>query len=557
MSWYKGVAVDSTTLNMADHADCSWLNGRSISTQVGVTVAVESVGKALKGNGCDVSLVATHGGTTGTEVWFQLASSQPAYPLATASASSQPAYPLATGSASSQPAYPLATASASSQPAYPLAAVTGAQPAYPLLPGASPAANAARPSYPLSSSQGDATAYPPMPGGARASATQPAYPTLGVTTASDIQPAYPAMPPTDRPAFDDIMASAHVHTRPRVNTFDHAAADSDTTGNSSASSSSSSSNNMMRDVAAAWLVPTLNVIVQMFICQAIGGSSMNKWLMVLAWTLIGCPVAAFGFAMLSTRAAQYESRMTFTAAVVAILSIVWVNSFGIPLAMLEGKQNVIEAMLAPSRSATVACYKNNTQTFTSASVNFIFLQDASWSVDYSVLDRQKVTSEPETNDDGARTGRYFNYCVAPIVYKGNVPCNYNMWAICYMETPKGSAIGTTCDATSARLCGWDNPGNGVVLRPTVPGETFFVEVPDDELTLYNKALTLADTTGTTTVPKVMVLYGATSPSELDDESDVIDNLSDTLMISSTVTYAAVALIVVLVVYVKNGCNNYE
>jgi hypothetical protein len=261
----------------------------------------------------------------------------------------------------------------------------------------------------------------------------------------------------------------------------------------------------------------------------------TSWMWVLLWTLAIGPLVMFVLLALFLKLLSSVFNQQFNrennGTVLFTLFWVWIVMFALatctPYAWAHSRLIAAQRLTMPSKLARYNCWQNGTSTtpIDPRVTEFVFLEEPNWYVDYTSADAQKISGS--TDDDGnAET-----WCVAPIKYRGAVPCtSTKFFALCY------AGKSSSCNAANAELCGWDQPSNGVILRVINENEFFFPAIalddPEDKKQV-DLAVYRAIGARSSPIGFVPVIYGGSTPEEI---SATIPDATDTTNLLRGVIY---------------------
>jgi len=295
--------------------------------------------------------------------------------------------------------------------------------------------------------------------------------------------------------------------------------------------------------------------VNLLICTAIGATS-SKWANVFAWLFTGnilyCALCAGVIPMIL--ASLCLKNGTIVALGGMIVMFVFSCSFGAPMAWFEGHQKALEGYLEPSKLKTLNCWRNPTDHFSQTAHHFIVFEEPDWYVDYRVRDTQKISIIKEEDDEGnAKPGRY-NFCVAPIRYKGSPYCPQDFYAACYRKTDVYSLL--SCSDADATTCGWQYNSAGNILRTLNRNEEFFSDLSEEDEGKWRSAFNLAPRLFANPASSIMGYYSGAGPTEIQTMADEKGEMRDRVFIAGMCTYSFVVLILLSFSFAVQK-NEYE
>ena len=282
--------------------------------------------------------------------------------------------------------------------------------------------------------------------------------------------------------------------------------------------------------------------VNLIICTAIGATS-SKWANVFAWLFTGNIVYCVlcGGVIPLVISAMGLKNPAIVSLGGMIVMFVFSCSFGAPMAWFEGHQKALEGYLEPSKLKTLNCWRNPTESFSQTAHHFIVFEEPDWYVDYRVRDTQKISIIKEEDDEGnAKPGRY-NFCVAPIRYKGSPYCPQDFYAACYRKTDVYSLL--SCSDADATTCGWQYNSAGNILRTLNRNEEFFSDLSEEDEGKWRSAFNLAPRLFTNPASSIMGYYSGAGPNEIQDMADEKAEMRERVFIAGMVVYSFVVLVI--------------
>ena len=287
--------------------------------------------------------------------------------------------------------------------------------------------------------------------------------------------------------------------------------------------------------------------VDLVICSAIGATS-GKWANVFAWLFTGnivyCMLCGGLLPMLlSMLCLRFPIIITVGG---TIIMFVFSCSFGAPMAWFQGHQKALRGYLEPDKFKSLNCWRNPTESFSQTAHHFIQFEEPDWFVDYRVRDTQKISViKEEDNEGNAKSGRY-NFCVAPIRYKGSPYCPQDFYAACYRKTDIYSLL--SCSDADATTCGWQYNSAGNILRTLNRNEEFYSDLSEEDEDKWRAAFNLAPRLFTNPASSIIGYYSGAGPAEIEDMADEKAEMRDRVFIAGMVTYSFVVLVFLIIFY---------
>ena len=281
------------------------------------------------------------------------------------------------------------------------------------------------------------------------------------------------------------------------------------------------------------------------ICTAIGATA-TKWSYVFAWLFTGNIVYCIlcgGLIPLALGTMCLRNGI-FVGIGGCIIMFVFTCSFGAPMAWFEGHQKALNAYLEPSKLKTLNCWRNPTDHFDQIAHHFIVFEEPDWYVDYRTRDTQKSQFIVEEDNEGnAKSGRY-NYCVAPIKYRGAPYCPQDFYAACFRKTDTYALL--SCSDADANTCGWQYNSANNILRTLNRNEEFYSDIAEEDETKWRAAFNLAPRLFTSPASSILGFYSGAGPQDIADMAGEKEAMRDRVFVAGMVVYSFFVAVLALI-----------